>query len=107
MAVEVEVEEMEEVEDEVTEVEVQGQVKVRVRTNILDTRRPGMPTYPRSSPVSGTGHMGSQLIFVWSLAPAPGSSIGYPSQIINEIRLNSHKRGQSLFTIHYQTDFQK
>ena len=99
-------------------VRVQAEVRIKIRIVIIRVRartmedtpgiRPqGTQTCPLSSPVSGTGHMGSQLIFVWSLAPAPGSSIGYPSQIINEIRLNSHKRGQSLFTVHYQTDFQK
>ena len=95
--IEVEVEEMEEAEEEVTEEEVQGQVKVRVRINTPDTRRPDMPTYPHSSPVSGTGPMGSQLIFAWNPEPAPGNSIGYLSLIINEIRTGSHERRQSLF----------
>ena len=88
--------------EEVVRIKVRVQAEVRIRIKIViirvrvrameDTpgiRPPDTRTCPRSSPASGTGHMGNQLIFVWSQGPAPGRTFGSRSLIINEIQTGS------------------
>ena len=59
------------------------------RISIPSTRLQDMLIYHHLKPVSGTGPMASQLIFVWSLAPAHGSNTGYQDLILNEIQTSS------------------
>ena len=54
-----------------------------------DTRPSAMLTYPRSRRASGTGPLGSRLIFVWSRPHVLGRSTLHPGPII-ETLTSSH-----------------
>ena len=84
------------------EVQVRDRVAMVRRTSIPSTRHPDMLTCPHLKPVSGTGPMGSQHIFVWNLEPAPGNSFGCQNQTLNEIQTGSTiRKTVSLFMNFY------
>ena len=86
-------------------VKIQAKVKMVVKvkgiTVIPDTRRPGTPTCPRSSPASATGNSGSRLIFVWNQSPVHGRIIIFQNQTIDSLTSSTKRLTRNYYILLY------